>query len=321
MADDTHQLTEQHACGRTERKRDQAEGNNLKRIRIQESFCACSRSHGGSQQNNNGIHQRVGSRIGQLSHNAGFSEQVAQHQHTDQRSRSRKNQGYNNRYDDGEQNLFQLGNRTKLFHFNLPLLFRGKQPHDRGLDNRNQRHIGISRYGNRSKKLRLSQLSAQEDGSRAVRSADDGDGSCRSVIEAQSDRAKISGEDTKLRCCSQQEALRVRNQGTKVRHRADAHEYQRRQNRPFIQHIEVIEQAARTVCRLLRAKHDIRINIYQQHTEGDRKQKQGFKAPGNRQIKKNAGDYDHQIVSPGQVKERCLMNQIVQSSYNIIHLC
>ena len=43
----------------------------------------------------------------------------------------------------GEQDLFQFGNRTKLLHLDLPLLLCGQRLHDRRLDDGYQGHIRI----------------------------------------------------------------------------------------------------------------------------------------------------------------------------------
>ena len=74
---------------------------------------------GSTKENNNDVHQSVGCSVSQLTNNAALTEQVTQHQHTNQRSCGRQNQGNDNRNDDREQNFFQFGNRTKLLHLDL----------------------------------------------------------------------------------------------------------------------------------------------------------------------------------------------------------
>ncbi len=58
-------------------------------------------------------------------------------------------------------------------------------------------------------------------------------------------------------------------------------------------------------------KHDVRIDIHQQHAEGYRNQEQGFELMPDSQIKEKACNRNHQIVSPGQIEECRLMNEIV----------
>ena len=104
---------------------------------------------------------------------------------------------------------------------------------------------------------------------------------------------------------AQQEALGVGDQGTEVRHGADAHENQRGKNRPLIQDIEVIQKTAGLA--FAERRHDIGIDIDQQHTECDRNKEQGLEFMGNSQIQEKAGYYDHQDVAPCQVHERGLV--------------
>ena len=62
----------------------------------------------------------------QLFYNTALTEQVTQHQHTYQRSCRWQDQTYNDGNDDREQDLLQLGYRTKLVHLDLTLFFRSK---------------------------------------------------------------------------------------------------------------------------------------------------------------------------------------------------
>ncbi len=138
MGNDAHQFTEQYACRRTECECDQAERNDLQRIPVKECFRAGSRTYGSTEQDNYDVHKSVGRRIRQLSYYSGFPEQVTEHQHTYKGSSGRKDQTYDDRYDNREQYLLQFGNRTKLRHFDFSFFFRCQQLHDRGLDNRHQ---------------------------------------------------------------------------------------------------------------------------------------------------------------------------------------
>ena len=117
--------------------------------------------------------------------------------------------------------------------------------HDGRLDDRDQRHVGVGSHGDRSQELRLAQLGAQEDGGRAVRAADDGDGGSGLAVEAQGDGAEIGGENAELSCCAEQEAHGIGDQGTEVRHGPDAHEDQGRQDRPFVKLEEIVQKSAR----------------------------------------------------------------------------
>ncbi len=236
-----HNLAEQHTCRRAEHERNQAQSHDFQRIPVQEGLRAGGSTYRSAQQYDHDIHQGIGSRLCQLAYHAGLSEQVAQHQHAYQRSRGRKDQTYHNRNNDREQYLLQLGNRTKLAHLNLPFFFRGQQLHDRRLDDRHQRHVGICRNCDRPQNRRLPQLAGQEDGCRSVCTADDGDGCRRHIVEAHEDGPEICRENAELRRRAQKEALGVGNQGTEIRHSTHTHENQGRQDGPLVQYIEIIQ--------------------------------------------------------------------------------
>ena len=133
-----HQFTEQNTCGSTEHKCDQTQSYDLQSICIQECFCTGGSTYRSTQQNNYDVHQSIGCGLGQLTNNAGLTEQVTQHQHTYQRSCGGKDQTYNDSNNDGEQDFLQFGYRTKLTHLDLSLLLSGEKFHNRGLDNGNQ---------------------------------------------------------------------------------------------------------------------------------------------------------------------------------------
>ena len=73
-----------------------------------------------------------------------------------------------------------------------------------------------------------------------------------------------------------------------------------------------MEKARRSVGGFFRTVHDIRINIYQKHTKCDGYQQKGLKALADCQIQENARNQYHQVVTPCQVKECRLMDQIRQ---------
>jgi len=52
--------------------------------------------------------------------------------------------------DDGKDDSLQPGNFAGRLHADNPFLFRGEQPHDRWLNDRHQRHIGIRGDGDRT---------------------------------------------------------------------------------------------------------------------------------------------------------------------------
>ena len=97
--------------------------------------------------------------------------------------------------------------------------------HDRRLDQRDQRHVGISRHGDRSDQLRR-QVVRHVDGGRAVSTADDADG-CRLLRSEQAGgiRENECAVDSELGGCAEQQGDGVRDQRTEIRHRADCKEH------------------------------------------------------------------------------------------------
>ena len=49
-------------------------------------------------------------------------------------------------YEQREADLFELADLTELAHLDLTLLFGGEELHDRRLDDRHQRHVGIGSH-------------------------------------------------------------------------------------------------------------------------------------------------------------------------------
>ena len=118
------------------------------------------------------------------------------------------------------------------------------------MNNRNERHVGICGNGDRAKEFRC-ELGGDEDGRRAVCTADDADGAGLCRGEAEQDSADIGNEDTELCGSAEQQALRVCNQRTEVCHAADADEDETRINTELNAEIEDVEQTSSfrgTVC-------------------------------------------------------------------------
>ena len=73
---------------------------------------------------------------------------------------------------DGEKYLFGFLDRTRGFHHDGAFLLRGHKPHNGGLYDGDERHIGIRRNGNRREQMRGKRLCEPDCGG-AVRTADD----------------------------------------------------------------------------------------------------------------------------------------------------
>ena len=104
------------------------------------------------------------------------------------------------------------------------------------------------------------------------------------AVKAHEDGQEIGHVDAQLSRRAHEEALGVGDEGAEVRHGSHAHEDQGREDAPLIQDVKVVEQSAHSVGGILRRQHDVRVDIYQQHAEGDRHQKQGLKSFPDGQI-------------------------------------
>ena len=96
-------------------------------FRFRKASAAGGCSYGSTKQDNDDVHQSVGSGLGQLFYNAGLTEQVTKHQHTNQGSGGRKDQADNDGDHNREEDLLQFGYRTELLHLDLPLFLGGQK--------------------------------------------------------------------------------------------------------------------------------------------------------------------------------------------------
>src|SRR5699024_4949690 len=144
---------------------------------------------------------------------------------------------------DGEDDLLGLGDDAGLLHLDLPHLLGGAELHQRGLNQRDQGHVGVGRDGDGAQQLG-GQAGGQEDGRGAVGAADDADGSGVVAGEAQDHGADVGDEDAQLGGRAQEQAFGVGEQGAEIGHGADAHEDQRRVHAGLDADVEDVQQAA-----------------------------------------------------------------------------
>ena len=159
-----------------------------------------------------------------------------------------------------------------------------------------------------------SQLGGQEDGGRAVGTADDADGSSLSTGEAHADSTEEGYEDTQLCGCTQQQGLGVGQQRTEVSHGAYAHEDQAGVQAGFHADIEDIQQAAlphdlpvavihraagihESIPQLLVVQAAQR-QVAQQAAESNAHQQQRLKFLDNAHVQQDTGDDQHHQVLP-----------------------
>ena len=235
-----------------DRESDQTENDDLDGIQVQEVLCDHGGADGGGKEDRDDIHQCVLCCIGQTIGHAALTEQVAEHQAADQRSRGGEQQDDEGGNDDRKNDLLGLGNLAALDHLDLAHLIVGHQLHDRGLDQRNQRHVGIRGDGDGSQQLRR-ELGGQVDGCGAVRTADDADGCCLGAGKAEQHRAEERDEDAELGRGTEQQTLGIREQRPEVGHGTYAHEDQRGIDAGLNADIKEVQQAA--------VRHDMAVAV------------------------------------------------------------
>ena len=296
-----HDLAEQQAADRGEHERDQAEDDDLDRLHGQELLRDRLTPDRQAEEDGDDIAQRVLCRVGQTIGHAAFAEQVAQHQHADQRRRIRNEQDNHGRYRDGEHDLLGLGHRTELLHLDLALLFGRQRAHQRRLYQGDKRHIGIR--GDRDcRQVIRSQTRGDQDSGRAVRAADNADRSSYIRGKAQRQRHQERGKNAELRRRAQQQRGRPRDQGAEVGHRADAKENQRGVDRmlyPLIEHPQ--HAGAGAVCR--RVEQAGQGEVRQQDAERDRYKQQRLKLFADAEKQQHKRDQDHDQAA--RVAEQC----------------
>ena len=305
-----HELAQQQSARGGQLKGQQAEDDDEQRLGGQEPVVDCSCAHGGGQENGDDIHQGVLNGVGEPVGEAGLLEQIAQHQAAQQRRHGGQQQDHKDRYHNGEEDLLLFGNGPELFHFRLPFLFGGQQLHQRRLDQRDQRHIGIGGDGDGGQIVRR-QLGGQPDGGGAVRPADDPDGGRHLRREAEhADGQQERGENAELGRSPQQQGFRVGQKGTEVRHGADAQKDQGGIQAGFYADIQNIQQAAvvddvrqadlsgNVGVPQLRVVHLRSGQVRKQHAEGDSNQQQRLKLLDQTQIQQATGDDDHHDLAP-----------------------
>ena len=323
LGDEAQDLADQQATNGSEAEGEQTQSDDGQSLGLQEDLAAGSSTDGQTQHDGADVAECVLGNVAQTIHNAAFTQQVTQHQHTDQRSGVRQQQSADGGNHDGENHLLRLADRTQLLHLDLALLVGGQQLHDGGLHQGDQSHVAVSGHGNGSHQVG-SQLVGGVDSGGAVSTADDADS--RSLLGSEQmlaadldhvghDKGHI---DAKLSTGAHQQRDGVGDQGTEVRHGTDGKEHDTgeeagldahihdAQNTGFIPvfhfAVEIIEGAAHR-------------QVGQEHTKCDGQEQQGLKLFDDGQIQQHEGDEDHHAVLPlvSQSSETGLCQQLPQN--------
>ena len=182
---------------KSEAEGEQAEDHDVEGLGRQEGGTGHRCADGDAEEDRDDVHQGVLNGVGQALGDAALPPEVAQHQAADQRRGGGQEQDAEDRDHDGEDDLLGLGDRSGLGHDDGAFLFGRHQLHDRRLDHRDQRHVGVGRNGDGAEELR-GELGGQVDGRGAVRAADDADGGGLRAGEAQEVRAEEGEEHAEL---------------------------------------------------------------------------------------------------------------------------
>ena len=236
-----HDVAADQTADRGDAEGNQTEQDDLQRLDLQEVRSDHGRADRGREHDGDDVHQGVLHGVRQTVGAAALAEEVAEHQAANQRRRGRQKQDDKDGDNDREENLLALGDDTRLNHLDLAVFLAGQKLHNRRLNQRNQRHIGVGGDCDGAEQLGC-ELVGQEDCRRTVCAADDADGRSLRTGEAEADRAEEGDENAELGSSAQKQALRVSDQRTKVGHCTDAHENQRRIQTSLDADVEDVQQ-------------------------------------------------------------------------------
>ncbi len=144
-----HKLADKQSANGGERKGNQTQCHDRQSPDRQEAGSHGSGADADAKEQGDDVHQRVLGGVAQALGDAGFTQQVAEHQAADERGRGGDEQNDEGRNHDGEDYLLRLGNLARLLHLHLALFLGGKRAHDGRLDERDERHVGIRGNGDR----------------------------------------------------------------------------------------------------------------------------------------------------------------------------
>ena len=148
-----HQIAQQQAASSGQQESRQTQSDNGQGLNSQEAAGRSLKAHGQAQRNRHDIDQSVLSGIRQTLRDTTLTEQVAQHEHTNQRCSIGDQQHYEDGHGNGEDDLLSFGDHTQLTHLDLTHFLSGHQLHQRGLDHGDQGHVRVCRDGNSRQQL------------------------------------------------------------------------------------------------------------------------------------------------------------------------
>ena len=240
LQDQVYNLGKQNAADGIEYESQQTDHHDQDGVKAYEGICAHAEGNGDSQKQRDQVRKACLRGIGKIIQNAAFPEEITEHQETNQGYGRGSDQSDDKGYDDGEQDPCGLGNRPCGLrgHADSALLLRGNKLDGEGLYDGHQRHVGISGNRDRSHVIGAEHLGNQN-GGRAVSSADDTDGGSVLQIKSQESGGADREENAELSGGSEQEHNRLGKQRAEVNHGSDTDEQKDRHRlRGFDSHVE-----------------------------------------------------------------------------------
>ena len=357
LQEQVHELGQQHAACGAEAEGHNAHAHDHQRLGIEEGGAGGGGAYADAKEDGDNVHQLVLHGLAEPVGNAALLGQITEHQTGDQRRGGGYQQRHKDGDHDGEDDLLFLADHAQGFHDDLAFLLGGQRLHDRRLDHRHQRHVGIGRHGDGAQQRR-SQHGGDEDGGGAVGTADDAHGTGLSAGEAQIAAAYIGHKDAQLRGSAQQQALGVGDQGAEIGHGAHTHEDETGVNAQLdaqIQHINKTHgnalshgHAAEHRFRYAQSLHfgnKLRRNgvsaeqipvdvsageedlvehlragqVGHQHADGDRHQQQRFKLLDDTQKQQDDGHKEHHRAFPVVALKKLVKTGLCAKIQNGLH--
>ena len=199
LGEEIHQLCDHNAAEGVEDEGKQTQPHDQQGFPLQEFRRRHAGGNSDSQEDGDQVCQHLLRGFGQRVQNAAFTDQVTEHQKSDQSHGVGGNDAHDDGDDDGEEDAGGLGNGLAvILHADQALLAGGADLDDGGLDDGNQRHIGVRRNHDRRRVVGVQHV-GNEDGGGTVRRADDGNGRRIVQLEAQEGGKAQGEENTELR--------------------------------------------------------------------------------------------------------------------------
>lgn len=229
LAEQVQQLCKHYAAHGVEDEGNEPQQQNGQSLHSHKVLRLHSESNGDAQQQGNEVGQLVLGAVAEGVEHTALPNEVTKHKEANELRRLGGNGTGHNGNDDGEENPGGLADGGGgIGHANAPFLLGGDELDDGGLHNGHKGHIGVSRHHDSTLIVGFKHV-GHIDRSRAVRSANDGDGSSILQREANEPGHNQGEEDTKLSRRPEKHHLGVGEQGAKVNHGADADEQQQRE--------------------------------------------------------------------------------------------